>query len=208
MKITKYLHSCLLVEEQGKIFLIDPGNYSVENEALTIEKLNHVDYLLITHEHPDHMYLPFIKELTKKFQNIQTFSNNSVKQLLEKENITVQTESTDIIKLSPVPHEKIWMGQSPQNCLIAINNQFADPGDSLTFSTSAPIIALPITAPWGSTTWAVETALKIKPKIIIPIHDYQWKEEFKKGIYERLEQYFEQLGISFKKMETGISVEV
>ncbi len=208
MKITKYLHSCLLIEEQGKIFLIDPGNYSVENYALEIDKIEHIDYLLITHEHPDHMYLPFIKQLVTKFPNIQTFSNDSVKQILEKENIMVQTENNDVIKMELVKHEKTFDKTPPQNILITLFDKFSDPGDSLSFTYSANTLALPITAPWGSVVWAADSALKIKPKTIIPIHDYQWREEVRKGMYDRLEQYFAQFGIIFKKMETGISVEI
>ena len=67
MKISKHLHSCLLAEEAGKIILIDPGNYTFEEKALDIGKLEKLDFLLITHEHQDHIYLPFLKIIFEKF---------------------------------------------------------------------------------------------------------------------------------------------
>jgi L-ascorbate metabolism protein UlaG (beta-lactamase superfamily) len=208
MKISKHLHSCLLVEAQEKTILLDPGNYTYDNHALNIQSLEKLDYIAITHAHPDHIYIPFLKELIAKFPDVQIFSNTSVQDILGKENIQVNTQGNDSIQIEEVPHEKIWMGNPGQNVMITLFNKLSHPGDSLSFSHSAEILALPIQAPWGSTTWAVEKALAIKPKVIIPIHDYHWKDEVRKGMYERLEQYFGNFGIIFKKPETGEIMEV
>jgi L-ascorbate metabolism protein UlaG (beta-lactamase superfamily) len=49
MHITKYAHSCLRVEHDGGVLVIDPGVFS-ESAAL-----DGADAVLITHEHPDHV---------------------------------------------------------------------------------------------------------------------------------------------------------
>ncbi|SBT51798.1 MBL fold metallo-hydrolase [Micromonospora auratinigra] len=49
MQVTKYAHSCLRVEHDGGVLVVDPGVYS-EPEAL-----DGADAVLITHEHPDHV---------------------------------------------------------------------------------------------------------------------------------------------------------
>ncbi|MGK5672760.1 MBL fold metallo-hydrolase [Micromonospora sp. URMC 106] len=49
MHITKYAHSCLRVEHDGGVLVIDPGVFS-EPAAL-----DGADAVLITHEHPDHV---------------------------------------------------------------------------------------------------------------------------------------------------------
>lgn len=208
MKISKHFHSCLLIEEQNKTFLFDPGNYTFDNNGLDLNSLKKLDYILITHEHPDHMYLPFIKQILAKFPDVQIFSNDSVKKILGKEGIKVETNNNEFIQFEEVKHEKIFMGPSPENLMITVFNKFSHPGDSLSFSKSAEILALPIQAPWGSTTWAVEKALEVKPKIIIPIHDWHWKDEIRKGMYNRLEQYFAEYDIVFKKPETREIIEV
>lgn len=61
---------------------------------------------------------------------------------------------------------------------------------------------------WGSTTAAVELAERLKPKVIIPIHDWHWNEQAREWMYQRLEKYFESLGIKFLGLETGQQVEI
>lgn len=207
MKISKYIHSCLLVRDQSKVILIDPGIYSYNEKALGINSLSRLDAITITHEHPDHMHIPFIKALIKKFPNVQILTNDSIVKILEKEGISATTKDNEFIKLKEVPHEKIFFGPSPENVMVTVFGKLSHPGDSLTFQTKSEILALPLIAPWGSTTWAVEKAIKIKPKIIIPIHDYQWKDEVRKWMYEKLEEYFGKNGIIFKKLETGEIIE-
>lgn len=209
MKISKHVHSCLAVEDEGKTILVDPGNYSYDAKALDINQLSNLDAIVITHEHMDHMYIPWIKEILQKFPNTPIFTTESAKKLLEQEGITnISTEGNEFISLKPVPHEKIWMGSAAQNVMITLFGKLATPGDSHTFSTTAEILALPVSGPWGSTTRAVELALQLKPKVIIPIHDWHWREEARKSFYQRFKEYFSQHGIDFKAVETAEIVEV
>lgn len=198
MKISKYSHSCLLIEDMGKTVLIDPGSYS----TIDVDALQNFDYLLITHEHMDHMHIPLIKKLLGKFPNTEVFSNPSISEILRKENILVNTGGNEFISFEEAKHEKIFMGPSPMNYSYTVFNKLTHPGDSLSFTKSADILALPITAPWGDTTWAVEKALEIKPKVVIPIHDFQWKDEVRRGMYQRLTEYFKQKGIEFIGLES------
>ncbi len=96
----------------------------------------------------------------------------------------------------------------PDNTVFTIFNRLLHPGDCLSFKLSTDILALPIQATWGSTTQAVEKALTILPKKIIPIHDWHMKDELRRGLYDRLEEYFNRFDIAFKKLETGEVVEV
>ncbi len=208
MKISKHVHSCLLVEDLGKKFLLDPGNYTFEEKALNLDSLGDLDYLLITHEHPDHMYLPFVKELVSKFPEVKIISNSSVIEILAKEGIKASSEEDEFVKLEEVPHEKVFSGEPPKNVMITVANKLADPGDSHHFQTSAPILALPIQAPWGSTTAAVELAKSLKPQTIIPIHDWHWNEKARQTMYKRLEEFFKTLNIRFIGLETGQEIEI
>lgn len=208
MKITKFIHSCLLLEDTNKVILFDPGNYTRESHSLDDFPFSKLDAIAITHEHPDHMDIPLIKRLLEKFPKAEVFCTMSSKAILEKEGIQSQTKGNDFISMTPVPHEKIFMGPSPENMMITYDNKFATPGDSLTFSKSPEILALPVQAPWGSTTWATETALHVMPKVIVPIHDWHWKDEVRIALYNQLEEFFAKHNIIFKKPETGISFEV
>lgn len=201
MKITKFVHSCLLIEESDKKILIDPGNYSAE--ILDLSYLSDLSYLLITHEHQDHTYIPLIKKILEKFPGVKIISNQSVAGILSVEGIKVSTEGDDFIKMRDVPHEQVFGSKPPQNVLFTVNGKLTHPGDSHSFTETTEIMALPVQAPWGSTTSAVSLAEKLKPKFIIPIHDWHWNEEARENMYKRLEEYFATLSIKFIGLENA-----
>ena len=66
MKITKFEHAFLQVEESGQQLLIDPGIYSAE-----LPKLDNVVGIVLTHLHDDHSYLPHIKTIKTQFPNVK-----------------------------------------------------------------------------------------------------------------------------------------
>lgn len=208
MKITKYNHSCLLVEDTDNQLntLIDPGNYSAD--VLDVEKLPKLNYLLITHTHHDHCYLPFIKQVLAKNPDVTIITTSEVVEQLAKENITATNTGDGYITVEPVPHEKVWAAIQAQNIMVTVGGRLAHPGDSHTFSTNAEILALPVAAPWGSTTKAVEIAEQLHPKVIIPIHDFMLKDDNRQGIYGWIKAYLSPKGIDFRAVETGSPIEV
>ncbi|WP_104165770.1 MBL fold metallo-hydrolase [Arthrobacter sp. SX1312] len=50
MRLTKYTHSCVRLEQDGSVLVVDPGSFSEVEEAL-----EGAAAVLITHEHPDHV---------------------------------------------------------------------------------------------------------------------------------------------------------
>lgn len=208
MKVSKFVHSCLLIEEKDKAILIDPGNYTYQEQALNINTLEKLDYILITHEHPDHMYIPFIQELVKKFPHVLIITTSSAVEVLKKEKIPATTNGNEFITIESVPHERVFGVEVPQNVLFKLFDTFIHPGDSLHFNTHASILAIPIQAPWGSYVEAVEKGLKQEPHIIIPIHDWHWRDQAREALYQRARDYFKTHGIDFKGVEKGFVLEV
>ncbi len=83
MKITKLGHCCLIIEDQGKRILTDPGTYStLQNEV------KNIDIVLITHEHADHYHLDSLKIVLQNNPNAKIITNSTVGALLEKEGIS------------------------------------------------------------------------------------------------------------------------
>lgn len=208
MKVTKFVHSCLLVEDSGKTFLFDPGNYTDQANILNLKSINKLDYLLITHEHPDHMYLPLVKKISERFPAVSIITNPSAQLVLKNEGIEISNEVPDFIKMEKIPHEKVFGVEVPENVKFTLNNILTHPGDSFSFSQTSKILALPVQAPWGSLTEAVELATKLKPEIILPIHDWHWRDEARIILYKTLTDYFKSLGIRFVSLGTGVSVEL
>lgn len=208
MEITKFVHSCLLVELDNKRLLIDPGNYTFESKALDVNVLDRLDYLLITHEHPDHMYVSLIQEILAKFPDLSIITNSSAKEKLAAEGIVSTIESSEIIKTQTVPHERVFATDPPENILFNIADTLTHPGDSLHFTSTTPVLALPVQAPWCSLTQAVEFAISLKPQVVLPIHDWHWNDTARVAFYKRLEDYFAKNGIKFLSLETGQKVVV
>ncbi len=204
MKVTKFVHSCLLIEDQEKTVLIDPGEFSVELLKPRLAAIPKLDYLLITHEHFDHMDIPLVKEIVARFKP-KVISTASVREMLRKEGIEVQTTGDDYIEIESVPHESISpLGQASQNVLFHVGGKLTHPGDSHSFSNTKDILALPIQAPWGSTINAVNLAFKLKPKKVIPIHDWHWRNEARESMYPRLKESFLTNGIEFISSQDSI----
>lgn len=213
MRLSKYLHSCLLIEDNQKTVLIDPGSFTYQEHALTTDMLSKLDYMLITHEHADHMSILFIKQLVAKFPDVQLLSNPSVAQILAKEHIAVHTDLSTLpsdvdIRFEDVSHGRIFDRETPQHVLFEVFGRLTHPGDSIDFERSLDILALPLIGPSWMITQAAEKAVALKPKTVIPIHDHHWRDNFRKEYYQRLEAFFKEKGIEFKPLESGATFEV
>jgi L-ascorbate metabolism protein UlaG (beta-lactamase superfamily) len=201
MKITKLGHSCLLVEMPAPVnrtVLFDPGVYSEVN----VDSLVFLDDIVITHEHSDHCNVELLQQLVRKFPNVRIKTPSTLVPKLE--NISVTTDAVEGIEIFQSPHEghPPFM-DPPEQIGVHYLGKLTHPGDSHSFTVTKDILALPIIAPWGSTDRAVQLALQLAPKIIIPIHDWQWKDVVRDKFYKHLGEIFEQAGINFIKPENG-----
>lgn len=209
MKITKFEHSCLLVETPGHVALFDPGFMS--EEALIVDNLSALDDIFITHEHGDHISIPLVKRLVSKFPAVRITATPAVVEQLQVEGIEAHAEAPEGVVFFDSPHEAIkpfFDAPPPQEIGIHYLDTLSHPGDSHSFHETKGILALPVQAPWGSTVRAVEVALELKPKHVLPIHDWHWRDEARQQMYERMEELFKEKGITFHKLETGQPVEI
>lgn len=207
MKITKFVHACLLVETPDRVALFDPGVMS--EAALDVGALTRLDDIFITHVHGDHCSSKLLKKLLAKFPTVHITSTQEVVDSLAKEGIKATTSLPATAVLFDSPHEAVEpMFPSPQQIGVHYLNQFSHPGDGHSFTETMSILALPVTGPWGSTVNAVKLGLKLKPQHIVPIHDWHYRDEARTGMYDNLERIFGEAGITFHKLETGKPVEV
>lgn len=206
MKITKFTHSCLLVEMPAPVnrtALFDPGNFS----TLDVDKLEFLDDIFITHNHPDHMDPELIKQLVAKFPNARITAPDDAQQQLEQAGVkNVSSQTPEGVHLFEAPHEQIrpyFPANPPEEFGYHYLGMLSDPGDSHSFHETMPILALPVTAPWGDVVDATALALDLKPKYVLPIHDWHWRDEARQSMYNTLEQRFGEVGITFLKLVNG-----
>ncbi|MDB5204885.1 MAG: putative Zn-dependent hydrolase [Candidatus Taylorbacteria bacterium] len=177
MKITKYGHCCLLVEEKGVRVLTDPGSYTT-----TQNEVKNIDVVLITHEHGDHFHIESVKEILKSNPETLIVTNNAVNELLKKENIlntkiVEDGESFEYkgIKLSGYGKTHAIIYQefgSVENTGYMIGERLYYPADAF-HNPQVPveILALPVAGPWMKISEAIDFALEIKPKKYFAVHD-------------------------------------
>lgn len=171
MNITRYIQSCLLIEEDGTRILIDPSGQEKESS----DKFGQLNAVLYTHEHADH----FDPGLAKQFldKNIPVYANASTaKQIDGNPNVVEDGIEFSVgsikIKAIELPHCLMPDGsEGPQNTGYLINNRFLDPGDSTELEgLQVENLALPITGPDISMKDAFLFAKQLDAQNVIPVH--------------------------------------
>ncbi|MDB5170105.1 MAG: hypothetical protein JWN82_501 [Candidatus Saccharibacteria bacterium] len=205
MKITKFVHACLLVEMPAPVnrtVLFDPG--AMSEAALNIDTLAHLDDLVITHIHPDHYNPELIKKLVSKFPEVRITAPAEVVEQLSQEGITASDESPQGMTLFDSPHENVEpLFPHPEQIGVHYLETLTHPGDSHSFTETKDILALPVAGPWASTIVGLNLAIKLKPRYVLPIHDWHWSDQAREQMYELLGQAFDKEGITFMPLKTG-----
>ena len=204
MKITKLGHACLLVEMPepvNRTALFDPGIFS----KVDVDSLKFLDDIFITHIHPDHMDVDLIKQLITKFPEVRVLAPpDAVTKLKEADIQAVSEVPDDGVRLFQAPHEDLSpMGQAPDEHGIHYLEKLSHPGDSHSFSETMAVLALPVTAPWGYPLNALKLAMDLKPKYVIPIHDWFWHDDARAWHYDMFERILSEQGITLVKPVNG-----
>lgn len=205
MKITKLEHSCLLVETPepvNRTALFDPG--AMSEPYVDIDSLVYLDDIFITHSHGDHMHVPLIKKLLEKFPDVRITGPREVVAKLKQEGVFATSEEFEGVQFFDSKHEKVLpLFEPPEEIGFHYLDMLSHPGDSHAFTETKPILALPVTAPWGSMVNAVKLGLELQPQYILPIHDWHWRDEAREQMYELMESVFKESGITFLKLKNG-----
>lgn len=209
MKITKFGHSCLLIEEGGLRVITDPGSWN------TVPDEENVDCILITHEHGDHLDIDQLQLLLQKNPEAKVVSHSSVGKLLETSNIPhVLITNGESITVKGVSIESFgtkhacFYGDIPdiQNTGYLIAERLFVTGDALHDIPSKPveILALPCGGPWMRLSEGIDYAKKLNPKIVFPVHDAMYIQKYRDNIIPNVVgKTLESAGIAFRDMTAG-----
>jgi L-ascorbate metabolism protein UlaG (beta-lactamase superfamily) len=205
MKITKFAHCCLLIEEGGLKILTDPGLFSDGQNSQT-----GIDVVLITHEHADHFHVPSV--LTVLHNNPQAFiiTNSAVAALLKAEGIEAKVlESGQNLSHAGVRFEAFGTEHAAFHPLLPvvmntgyfIGDRLFYPGDALTVpGRPVDVLAFPAAGPWMKFSEAVDYVVKVQPSVAFPVHEGVLVADF---VTPRYAQVFEQLGVHYIGLKPG-----
>lgn len=190
--ITKLVHACLLVETNGKRILIDPGGFTWDDERFDASMVEGVDRILITHEHGDHVSFDFVRAALERSNSAEVETTPALQAILAEDGIDSVTIGTPQFVS---PHERIPLGPGPQNTGFHVEYVLSHPGDSHSFNETMPILAMPFAAPWGSLTNGADRARLVRPRYVIPIHDWFLSEPGRTFMYGLAKMALDEDGI-------------
>jgi L-ascorbate metabolism protein UlaG (beta-lactamase superfamily) len=175
MRVTKYEHSCLLVEEGDVRILTDPGELTHGFVNLT-----GLSAILVTHQHFDHIDLERIAPLLERNPNAVLYADEATTAMLTERDIPARTarqgDRFDVgVEVAvyggehAVIHPEIPV---VPNVGYLIGGRFFHPGDSFTVpDMPVEVLGLPTAAPWLKASEAIEYLRAVAPRLAIPIHE-------------------------------------
>jgi L-ascorbate metabolism protein UlaG (beta-lactamase superfamily) len=219
MKISKYLHSCLVFELDSYKILFDPGDYSFIEGLVTPQMFTDVNVIVITHIHPDHFVIDILKSIIDA-SGAQVITNSQVGQQLDKAGIKYIILEDATVNLGPfklqafpVKHALIMDNPLPQMTGFLINDKVLHPVDSmedklLEFKNIELLIMVTM-APFASEVMIAAFADKLQPRQILPVHDGYAKQFFMEKRYAAYVKHFDRVGIKFHEVyKVGDSVTI
>ena len=179
MKITKYEHACLVIEDNGKVLVLDPGAFDKSFDGSI-----YCDILVVTHEHFDHLNEDKIKSLIKNNPNLKIYTTKHVSEVIKNtanfdseivnDGSTIE-ESGFNLKFYGTKHAFIHDLAPPvcDNFGVLINDKLYYPGDSFELPgiEKVQILAVPTSGPWLKTGDAMQLILDVNPGKVFPSHN-------------------------------------
>jgi L-ascorbate metabolism protein UlaG (beta-lactamase superfamily) len=219
MKISKYLHSCLVFELDGYKLLFDPGKFSFAGGEVAPDMFSDVNSIIVTHIHPDHLDAENLRKISE-LSGAKIYTNSQVSGELNKAAVahTVWHEGTH--QLGPfklqaihVIHEPILDNPLPLMTGFIINDKVLHPVDSMEDALleykGIELLLMVTMAPFANELRITDFADRLQPKQILPVHDGYAKEFFIKQRYEAYTKHFEKRGIQFHQIyKVGDSIAI
>lgn len=206
--ITRIADSCLTVTTDEGTTLFDPGFFSWDADEVDLDTIGDVQRVMITHAHADHVKPEFVRWLVDRGDDVVVHANAHTVDLLAKEGIEATTDVPGDAAVEDVDHEVLPNGSTMPNRSWTVGGLFTHPGDSHQPTATAPVMALPLLAPWGSATAAVAFARRIGPQQVIPIHDFYMSQFGRDRIGQMVSGVLAEHGIELLPLDWGDSMTV
>jgi len=212
MRVTKYEHAALTVQDSGKTLVIDPGSFTNP-----LDELENVVAIMLTHEHPDHWTPDHLDRLLTKFPDAPVFGPQGVADAAGGYDVTVvspgETATVDPFTLRffggrhNVIHESIPV---VDNVGVLVNDAFYYPGDSYAVpdGVDVKLLAAPLGAPWLKIGEAMDFVLAVKPRRAFGTHDMTLSVIGRGMHRQRLKWATEQNGGEFLELDPRDSADL
>ena len=193
MRLTKFGHSCLLVEEGRAKVLLDPGSFSEG-----FEELDGVTAVCVTHQHGDHLDAGRVRRLLDRNPGVRVVSDEGSAQALGEAGADVEVvhdgDELDLDGLGVAVRGRDHATVHPDvpvvpNVGYLFGGRLFHPGDALTEpGEPVELLAVPAGAPWLKLADAVDYLRRVGPRVAVPVHEKVLSEVGIRSHYGQLEQ--------------------
>jgi L-ascorbate metabolism protein UlaG (beta-lactamase superfamily) len=175
MELTKHGHACVVLHEEGRRVVIDPGAFT-EPAAL-----DHADAVLITHEHVDHFEPDRLRAALDADPALEVWTNTSVAARLEglggRVHVVGHGDAVSVAGFDVHVHGELHAEIHPDiprigNVGFLVDGQVFHPGDALTVPDEpVATLLLPVHAPWSRTADVIDYLRAVHADQAFAVHD-------------------------------------
>jgi L-ascorbate metabolism protein UlaG (beta-lactamase superfamily) len=212
MRLTKFGHSCLLVEEGSDRVLLDPGTFSDG-----FERLEGLTAVCVTHQHTDHLDGGRVRQLLDRNPGVRVVSDEGSAGALGEAGADVEVvHDGDELTLGGLGLRVVGRDHAVihpdlpvvPNVGYLVGGRLFHPGDALTEPAEpVEVLAVPAGAPWLLLADAVDYLRRVGPTVAVPVHEKVLSGPGIKIHYARLEELGGK-GTSFRVLDDGKPVEL
>ena len=182
MRLTKFGHACIRVEQDGTVLVVDPGGWT------SPEAVDGATAVLLTHEHPDHVHPDHLRRTTAPIWTIEAVARllrEQAPDVAERVTVVAPGESFDaglpvraVGERHAVIHPDLPRFDNSGYLLEAGGTTVFHPGDALTGPDQpVDVLCAPVSAPWLKASEAVDFARSVGAGRNLAIHDRVYSEE-------------------------------
>jgi L-ascorbate metabolism protein UlaG (beta-lactamase superfamily) len=213
MRLTKFGHSCLLVEEGGARVLLDPGSFSEG-----FEELDGLTAVCLTHQHGDHLDAERLRRVLDRNPGVRVVSDEGSAQALGEAGAEVEVvhdgDELDLGGLGVAVAGRDHAVIHPDipvvpNVGYLIGGRLFHPGDALTMpGRPVEVLAVPAGAPWLKLSEAVDYLRRVAPRVAVPVHERVLSEQGISIHYRQLDQLGGKGATTFEVLDDGRPLEL
>jgi L-ascorbate metabolism protein UlaG (beta-lactamase superfamily) len=213
MRLTKFGHSCLLVEDQGARLLLDPGTLSGRFEGL-----EGLTAILYTHQHNDHLDPDRVRRLLDGNPGVRVVSDEgSVEQLGQAgADVEVVHEGDDLelggVRVRALGRDHAMLHPDAPivpNVGYLVGGRLFHPGDAFTPpGQPVEVLAVPTAAPFMKLAEAIDYLREAGPRVAVPIHEKMLSEAGVGLHYRQLKALGARDTVTFRVLDDGQPVDL
>jgi L-ascorbate metabolism protein UlaG (beta-lactamase superfamily) len=181
MRLTKFGHSCIRVEHEGRTLVVDPGGFTAP------EAVDGAAAVVVTHRHPDHCDPGNLRRTDAPIFTIDEVAallRESAPDVAERVTVVEPGETADaglpiraVGELHAVIHPDIPRVHNCGFVITAGDTTLFHPGDALTPpDVPVDLLCVVVSAPWMKASEAIDFARLVGAPRNLAIHDRVYSE--------------------------------